>query len=213
MTESEGVIKYRLAYRPGPLPPAGGLDDLFRWFRRCRERGLIGRDPERYGGFAFGNISCRAAGGFIISGTQTGGNDSLRADDLAWVESFDVGRNRLLARGPSRPSSEAMTHGQIYQALPGVKAVIHVHSPAIWRNARPLGVPLTDPSAAYGTPQMATEVTRLLTASPPRTAGLFVMGGHEDGVVGYGSEMDAAGQLLMDTLEAAEQPSAGATAP
>ena len=213
MTESEGVIKYRLAYRPGPLPPAGGLDDLFRWFRRCHERGLIGRNPGRYEGLAFGNISCRAASGFIISGTQTGGSESLGPDDLAWVEAFDVDRNRLVASGPSRPSSEAMTHGQIYRALPGVTAVIHVHSPAIWRNARSLGLPLTDPSAAYGTPQMAAEVIRLLTASQPRTAGLFVMGGHEDGVVGYGSEMDDAGELLMETLGRVEQPAAGSTGP
>ena len=60
---------------------------------------------------------------------------------------------------------------------------------------------------------MVSEVTRLLTASPPRTPGLFVMGGHEDGVVGYGSEMDAVGQLLMDTLGRVEQPTAGAAGP
>jgi hypothetical protein len=205
MSEADGVIKYRLDYRPGPLPPVEGIDDLFLWFARCRELGLIGQDPARYGGFAFGNISCRAATGFVVSGTQTGGNRRLAAEDLAWVETFDLADNRLIAGGPCRPSSEAMTHGQIYQALRAVNAVIHVHSPLIWDHAQALGLALTARSAAYGTPEMAAEVARLLRSCPTRDMGLFVMGGHEDGVVAYGARMDTAGALLLDALARARQ--------
>ncbi len=209
MNEADGVIKYRLDYQPGPLPPAGCIDELFRWFGRCRELRLIGQDPARYGGFAFGNVSCRAATGFVVSGTQTGGRRTLGVEDLAWVETFDVAGNWLVAGGPCRPSSEAMTHGQIYRALPAVNAVIHVHSPLIWDRARALGLALTARSAAYGTPEMANEVARLLQACPSRDTGLFVMDGHEDGVVAYGPRMDTAGALLLDALARARQLPAG----
>ena len=83
MSESEGVVKYRLDHRPGPLPPGTATDDLSRWFGRCRELGLIGRDPACYDGLAYGNISRRMATGFLVSGTQTGGFDHLGPDDLA----------------------------------------------------------------------------------------------------------------------------------
>jgi len=200
MTESEGVIKYRLAYLAGELPPDADLDGLFRWFRRCRAEGLIGQDPGRYDGIAYGNISQRLNTGFVISGTQTGGKTALGVRDLAWVTGFDPAGNRIEARGPARPSSEAMTHAQVYQTLAGVNAVIHVHSPPIWHGAALLGLPMTATSAAYGTPAMAAEVARLLTATASGDNGLFVMGGHEDGVVAYGRDMDSAGDLLFSTL-------------
>ena len=132
MTEAEGVIKYRLDYAPSALPDGADLDGLMRWFRRCRERQLIGRDATRYDGFAYGNISVRAQRGFVISGTQTGGEHALGPDQLAWVVDFDIAQNRLRAGGPARPSSEAMSHGQVYRALPHAGAVIHVHSPRLW---------------------------------------------------------------------------------
>ena len=160
MTETEGVIRYRLDYRPGPLPPGADLAGLFHWFERCRANGLIGQDPRRYGGLAYGNISVRAQPGFVISGTQTGGHAQLTPDDLAWVQDFSAARNDLRATGPARPSSEAMTHGQIYDALPAVGAVVHAHCMVIWRNAGALAMPITAAAAGYGTPEMASEVRR-----------------------------------------------------
>lgn len=200
MTESEGVIQYRLDYRPGDLPAAVDLQPLFECFARCRAHGLIGQDPARYDGWAFGNISQRAPSGFVISGTQTGGRPALLANDLAWVEAFDVDRNRLSASGPARPSSEAMTHGQIYRELPAVNAVIHVHSPLIWQHARALDLPLTAESAGYGTPAMAREMRRLLRTPGRGNRGLIAMGGHEDGVVAFAADMGGAEDLLFAVL-------------
>lgn len=203
MPENDGVIQYRLNHRDGELPAGADYPGLFDWFRRCRERGLIGQDPARYQGYAFGNISVRAASGFVISGTQTGGKAALGTSDLAWVIEFDTTANHLRSTGPCRPSSEAMTHGEVYRCLPGVNAVIHVHSPTVWQAASLLGLPTTSPAAGYGTPQMAREVAALLAARPD--SGVLVMGGHEDGVIGYGGDMQTAGSRLLQTLAKAER--------
>ena len=202
MTETEGVIRYRLDYRRGPLPPDLPLSDLFHWFTQCRGKDLIGRDPKLYDGFAYGNISLRADPGFVISGTQTGAKPGLSADDLSWVRQIDPAHNRLSATGPARPSSEAMTHGQVYLTLPAARAVIHVHSSLIWRQAQRLGLALTAAEAGYGTPAMATEVERLLRSSEAKR-GAFAMGGHEDGIVAYAEDMDSAGGLILDLLQLA----------
>lgn len=196
MTATEGIIQYRLDYRPGDLPPGIDTEAIDRWFRHCRERALIGRDPDRYAGFAFGNLSVRAAPGFVISGTQTGGLARLRPDDLAWVIDCDAAANRLSASGRSRPSSEAMTHGELYRLLDRVAAVIHGHSPEIWHQADRLGLPQTPAVTTYGTPEMATQVATLAAAVDP-LSGVLTMGGHEDGIVAYGASLDQAGELLL----------------
>jgi ribulose-5-phosphate 4-epimerase/fuculose-1-phosphate aldolase len=202
MAQSEGVVRYRLDYLPGNLPPELDLSGLLLWFGRCRAKGLIGQDPALYEGFAYGNISIRADSGFVISGTQTGGKPGLSPQDLAWVQDFDPARNRLSATGPAHPSSEAMTHGQIYRAAPSTGAIIHAHSGLIWRQARVLDLALTSPEAGYGTPEMAAEVERLLAAASG-SAGAFAMGGHEDGVIAYAADMDTAGRLMLDLLKRA----------
>jgi hypothetical protein len=202
MIQTEGVIQYQLQHRTGELPEQADYSGLFDWFRRCRQRNLLGQDPHRYAGYAYGNISVRSTEGFVISGTQTGGKSSLEKKDLAWVRVFDSQANCLTSQGPAKPSSEAMSHGEVYQAASRINAVIHVHSPEIWRNAPVLGLPVTDPAAGYGTPAMAAEVRRILHAAP--TAGVLAMGGHEDGIIAYAATMDAAGQLLLDALDAAE---------
>jgi hypothetical protein len=199
MTETEGVIQYHLDYRPGPLPSGFEPAALFEAFRICRERALIGQAPDRYGGYAYGNISQRVEGGFVISGTQTGGLPHLAPDQLAWVTAFNSAANHLVASGPARPSSEAMSHGEVYRVAPGVNAVIHVHSPALWANARRLGIPVTDPAAGYGTPAMAAEVARLLGARPD--SGVLAMGGHEDGIIAYAGDMPDATRHLLACLE------------
>ncbi|HVT06939.1 MAG TPA: class II aldolase/adducin family protein [Polyangia bacterium] len=69
-----------------------------------------------------GNVSCRIAGGFVV--TPTGiACDALAAGDMVPVG--DDGR----VRGDRLPSSEWRLHRDIYARRPEVGAVVHTHSP------------------------------------------------------------------------------------
>ncbi|BAO43774.1 class II aldolase/adducin family protein [Thiolapillus brandeum] len=199
---AEGVIKFHLEHTQAPALSGEETSMLRGWFRLLRRLDLLGRHPDRYLGYAYGNISQRHGDGFIISGTQTSGRDSLDADHFARVTGFDINANRLQSQGPCPPSSEAMTHGAVYQALPEAGAVFHVHSPDIWRQAKTLGLPETDAAIEYGTPEMAEAVIALLRDNPAR---VFSMGGHEDGIVAWGSTPENAGLSLVQVLAKALQ--------
>jgi ribulose-5-phosphate 4-epimerase/fuculose-1-phosphate aldolase len=178
----------------------------WRWI--LRRVGLIGQDPNRYGGAAFGNLSVRVASGFsppgrrpfIITGTQTSGKREIGVTDFALVRHFDHRSNSVSSRGPVEPSSEAMTHGAIYDLDATIEAVFHAHSPEIWRLARELNLPTTDPAAAYGTPEMAAEVRRQFRLGDLRRRSLLVMGGHIDGVMVFGNTPEEAGTVLLAWL-------------
>ncbi len=194
---SEGVIKFHLAHEHGPALPGEMTAELRAWFIILRKLALLGQDPERYLGYAYGNLSVRTSGGFIVTGTQTSSKKELDLEDFARVRDFDTHSNRLASEGPCPPSSEAMTHGAVYQALPRAGAVFHVHSPQIWRKAKTLGLPETDATIEYGTPQMAEAVIALLRNDP---APVFSMGGHEDGIVAWGENAVEAGCRLLERL-------------
>jgi ribulose-5-phosphate 4-epimerase/fuculose-1-phosphate aldolase len=206
MNDPEGVIQYRLASTPGLPERLDGLDQLIAWRRMLRLLGLLGRDPERYGGFGFGNISLRlgkigqegARPPFVITGSQTGHLTDFTPEHFAVVTGWDIDQNRLAARGPIRPSSEALTHAAIYEVGQATQCVMHVHSPEIWRNASALALATTAPMATHGTPRMAEEVRRVVLSEPLR--GILVMLGHEDGVVAWGDSPEAAGLGLLATL-------------
>lgn len=200
-TETEGVIKYRLDYTPAPAMEAAALRDLIAWHERCRALGVVGRDPRRYSGYAYGNLSRRLERGFVVSCSQTGGQSVLTPDDYAWVLDCDFEQNRIRAQGPGKPSSEALTHGAVYAADDAVRAVIHGHTPLIWRRAEALDLPVTPADVAYGTPRMASAVHDLVLRLGGR--GLLVMGGHEDGVIAYGPDLDAAGALFSSVMHRA----------
>ncbi len=200
----EGVIKFQLVFRPAPPLLRCQVRALNRWRQKLYRARLIGQDPARYGGEAYGNISCRlgpldrpgARRRFIISGTQTGRLPELDETHYALVTVCHPERNLVVAEGPIRPSSEAMTHGTIYQLADAVRYVMHVHSPEIWGHADELDLPQTKPDVAYGTPEMAEEVRRLFRETRVAEAGLFVMGGHEDGIVAFGATAEAAGRIM-----------------
>ncbi len=199
-TVSEGVIKFNLDHEPGAVLANKLCYELRAWFLVCHRLDLLGQHPDRYEGYAFGNLSRRWQDGFVITCTQTSGKSALAAEDFAWVKSFDLAANRLRAAGPCKASSEAMTHGMIYAALPWVEAVFHAHTPVIWQQAQRMGIPVTDPAVEYGTPEMAWAVESLLAEQKNTTAGIFSMGGHEDGVISYGATVEAAGLLMIETL-------------
>jgi ribulose-5-phosphate 4-epimerase/fuculose-1-phosphate aldolase len=204
----EGVIKFDLQYTKTGPAPAKTLAELNAWRRILWQLALIGQDPARYGGYGFGNVSKRitpldAAAGkrrFVISGTQTGGLKTLDATHYSMVNTYDPQTNRVEAGGPVRPSSESLTHGMIYDLDTGIHAILHVHSPHIWQQADALNIPVTDAAIAYGTPGMALEVERLFRTTDVLHEGIFSMGGHEDGIVAFGTTPGEAGGILLNTL-------------
>jgi L-ribulose-5-phosphate 4-epimerase len=197
MAETEGVIKFNLTFRSEKLE---GVDvaELSAWRTVLKDLGLLGQTPGRYDGYGFGNISERCAEGFVISGTQTGELDAVTLDDYAVCESWDLMRNAVAAKGTVKPSSESLSHASIYDVHESVTCALHSHSPEIWQNSVPLGIAVTDESVAYGTPEMAKEVRRLITGM--ESPGIFSMGGHEDGVFTFGRSLEEAGQLMVQEL-------------
>ncbi len=198
----EGVIQFLLEHVHDRAIDGEPYWSLNRWRDVLFQNGLTGKDPLRYEGLAYGNLSLRfRRTGFLISGTQTGGKPQLGAEDYTWVQQWDIEKNRLTAQGPCRPSSEALTHAAAYQSNPEISAVLHVHSPPIWRHAQRLGLFETGPEIGYGTPEMAEAIMAWVRNRP---LALIAMRGHEDGIIATGPSLDAAGNLLLDALKAAE---------
>ncbi len=206
MAEQEGVIKYRLDYQPHALLTDAEIREIDSWRHICYRLGLIGQSAERYQGFGFGNISqryTRQQNAFIISGTQTGCKPFLTANDYALVTDCQPGSNFVGATGAAAPSSEAMTHGQLYQLDSNIQVVVHAHSPEIWNHAAKLGLPMTKADVAYGTVAMVQEVERLFTKSAVHEQQIFVMLGHQDGVVSFAHNAADAVAVMTNALAAA----------
>jgi len=179
----EGVIKFQCVRTPGVIRTAD-VSDLRSVRAALRREGLVGVDGN---GVAFGNLSRRVGrgAGFVISATGTGALQSLKPEHFVHVERCDLRRNRVWCRGARDASAESMTHAAVYAADPRIGAVLHVHDRSSWRRLLKSDVPRTPRSAAYGTPAIARAV-RDVVRTGRRTAGLVVMGGHEDGLIAYG---------------------------
>jgi len=198
---TEGATKFHLEFTLAQPVALECIAELNVWRHVLHRLGLTGQAPDRYEGLAYGNVSQRTSPrGFFVSGTSTGGIPSLGAEDYCQVLDFELAENRIRARGPVKPSSEALTHGAIYDANPHAGCVIHVHSPEIWRNALHLGIHITDASIAYGTPEMGRAVG---IAAARGTEGIIAMGGHGDGVLAFAGTAEQAAALLLQELEKA----------
>ncbi|MGR9053621.1 MAG: class II aldolase/adducin family protein [Gammaproteobacteria bacterium] len=203
MHEREGVIKYDLVHSYAAIVDITPARDINAWRTIFFRLGLIGRDPNRYEGLGFGNISVRiddTDGRFLITGTQTGHLSELHREHFCMVDSIDFTGNRIHSHGESKPSSEALTHACIYQKVKSVGAVIHVHSPEIWHNARTLELPCTDRSISYGSKEMAAAVEKLFDSEQCGVPGAFAMLGHVDGVVAVGPSLEQAAWTLVKLL-------------
>ncbi len=207
--EPEGVIKFDLDFKQTPFPETRDLRALIAWRAVLHRLRLIGQDPLRYGGLGFGNISQKivekpvSAEGMhpmIISGTQTGAEERLDETHFCIVKESSIWHNRIVAEGPVKPSSEALTHAAVYCCDPEIRFVMHVHSPEIWCATQKLSIPSIAKTIAYGTPAMADAVYDLILSQGNPATGIFSMLGHEDGILSYGITAENAGNLLIDTL-------------
>jgi len=190
----EGYIKFSCTWIEEELSDQSIIDELDHWRQKLYNNQLIGAYPS---GIGYGNISQRLTdGSFLITGTATGNIKQLTPKHFTRVIDFDITKNAITCRGPIKASSESLTHAIIYKSLPEVKAVVHIHNNILWRKLLH-NVPTTSPQVAYGTPEMANDLTRLLATTNLKEDKILVMAGHEDGLIAFGKDLvEAAGKLL-----------------
>ena len=201
--ETEGVVKYHLTFSKSAPVDVSLLDDLQFWRKKLYALKLIGQDDALYDGYSYGNLSQRlkpGLGEFIISGSQTSHLAETGPEHYAIVERTLIDENRLVASGPVKPSSEALTHSAFYQADKTINFIFHVHSSKIWTRAKELGIPVTSASVLYGTPEMAIEIKSMFDNGSLENRYVVSMGGHQDGIIAYGQTADEAGQSLLDLI-------------
>ncbi len=196
---SEGYTKFQCQWEKGEPKPDWPWETLNFWRTKLYALGLVGALPD---GVGFGNLSQRLGNStqFLISGTRTGKFPELSREHYTRVQTFDLANNRLVCQGPIPASSESLSHAAIYQAESAAKAVIHVHHRMTREKLRDR-FPTTGPQAGYGTPEIALEILRLLNEKKAQASGLIIMGGHPDGILAYGRDMDEAGRRLLACLE------------
>jgi ribulose-5-phosphate 4-epimerase/fuculose-1-phosphate aldolase len=188
-------VKFTYERACADIAPFDALTELNTCRQKLLELRLIGLDSS---GIGFGNLSIRdcATRNFYITGSATGGLPELSLTDCVRVIDWDFNKNWLRYEGTAVPSSESLTHAAIYESDLSTSAVIHCHESVSWATLLDR-VPTTTKSVAYGTPEMAYEIIRLFQMSDARSKKIFVMAGHQDGVVAFGKNLKDAFDVLM----------------
>jgi ribulose-5-phosphate 4-epimerase/fuculose-1-phosphate aldolase len=204
MATSEGIIQFAFDLKPAGAhgPDRRQLAALAAWHGLLRQLQLIGQAPDRYGGYAYGNLSAREVQGttsFLITASQASAEPELTSDLVVRIDSYNLDRFWVEAEGAQPPSSETPTHAMIYAADPRIQWVMHVHSPEIWQRHEALRLPATPESATYGSRAMVGAVSALLDKYLSRPL-VFVSLGHEDGVFACGHNARDCGGLLVSYL-------------
>lgn len=195
----DGYIKFTSNLTIDDPPDSIFTEKLNSWRNKLHELKLIG---EYDNGIGYGNVSRRfRQDTFIISGSATGGKPVLTNNEYVLVKSFNIGENSLDSVGQINPSSESLTHGMIYRTLPDVRCVLHVHSAILWLKYKNI-LPTTAEHITYGTQEMALEVKRLILSHSALKPQIIIMGGHEEGILVYGKNLEQVGQRLL-TLHSA----------
>ncbi|HKL22546.1 MAG TPA: class II aldolase/adducin family protein, partial [Tichowtungia sp.] len=94
-----------------------------------------------------------------------------------------------------------MSHGTVYRANKKIRCVIHVHSRELFDFMLAGEFAKTPEEAEYGTPELAQEV-RKLVESAGAEQGVFVLAGHQDGVMAYGPDIESAREMLLALVQA-----------
>jgi L-ribulose-5-phosphate 4-epimerase len=188
-------VKFTYQRARPDIAPFDALAELNACRRKLLEQRLMGVDSN---GVGFGNLSVRdgVSWHFYITGSATGGLPELTPTDCVRVVAYDFARNWLRYEGAAIPSSESLTQAAIYEFDPSTSAVIHCHDSGLWTTLLDRA-PTTSKSVAYGTPEMAYEIMRLFKVSDVRSRKIFVMAGHEGGIVTFGENLEDAFDVLM----------------
>lgn len=193
-TRDEGVIKFKLTLKRAPAPEMNQVIALEKWRALFFKLGLVGEYPiDKIG---YGNLSSRLQKKtFLITGSQTGHLPHLQAHHYTKVIDCDLKKGSVTAEGLIPPSSESLTHFGIYEANPAIQYVFHVHHQKLWELLSNGQYDSISEDVAYGTQAMAEAAQSLLWN---KSSGIFVMKGHEDGIISYGTTAEEAGRIILD---------------
>jgi len=193
----EGYIKFNCNWILSNDIPLDKVAELNMWREIMYDKGWIGLYPD---GIGFGNISMRCnEKTFLISGTATGGLPTLTKSHYSLVTNYDLSTNTVTCMGPVKASSESLTHALIYECSAATNAVIHIHSLDLW-NRLLHHAPTSSENISYGTPEMANEIKRLFAETALGKEKIIVMGGHREGIISFGRDLEEAGSILIDRL-------------
>jgi len=193
----EGYIKFDCNWIPSNDIPLNKVAVLNVWREIMYKKGLIGVYPD---GIGFGNISLRCnEKTFLISGSATGGLATLNESHYSLVTNYDLSANSVTCVGPLKASSESLTHALIYECSAAINAVIHIHNLKLWTNFIH-HFPTSSENISYGTPEMAKEIKRLFDETALSKEKIIVMGGHREGIISFGKDLEEAAGILIDKL-------------
>jgi len=193
----EGYIKFNCNWILSNDIPLDKVAELNMWREIMYDKGWIGLYPD---GIGFGNISMRCnEKTFLISGTATGGLPTLTKSHYSLVTNYNLSTNTVTCMGPVKASSESLTHALIYECSAATNAVIHIHNLDLW-NRLLHHAPTSSENISYGTAEMANEIKRLFAETALGKEKIIVMGGHREGIISFGRDLEEAGSILIDRL-------------
>ncbi len=193
----DGVIKYSIEHTTKNTPAFNDYEALEALRSRLFILGLIGVQD----GIGYGNISVREKdkNSFFITATQTGDLASLTSEYYTYISDYDFSKFQVISQGRHQPSSEALSHAMIYKINSEINTVIHIHSKALWEFMKENNTLFT--TAEYGTAQMVEEIASLYKNTNPFDESIFVMRGHEDGVMAFGKTVKEAELTLFSMIQ------------
>ncbi len=195
----EGYIKFNCEWIKDKPRLTNKLVEINKWRDKLYTLGLIGAYDN---GIGFGNISIRLKKNtFIITGSATGNLHTLNENHYVLVNKYDFAKNSLTCKGPIKASSESLSHAAIYGCSSDTNAVLHIHNINMWEKFIDK-LATTNKDISYGTPAMAKEIKRLFIESGVNNEKMFVMGGHKEGIISFGKNLEEAGNILLSKFRA-----------
>ncbi len=193
---TEGYIKFQCNWDQKEIRiPEDLFFSLEKERLRLYELGLIGMYPD---GIGFGNISIRMEGrSFLITGSATGQFDALNQSHYAMVLDYNFMGNSISCKGLTKASAESLTHAAVYEALPEVGAVVHIHCLWMWEKLLN-NYPTTSGEIEYGTPEMALAVQCLAAEMRMSDENIIIMGGHREGILTFGKNLEEATAQIIN---------------
>jgi L-ribulose-5-phosphate 4-epimerase len=192
-----GSVKFKCEQLPTEISRFAGFAELNKYRRKLLDLEMMGVDGN---GIGFGNLSVRdgTSARFYVTGAATAGIVELTAADYAKVVAYDFAKNWLRCEGSRVASSESLTHAAVYESDPTTGAVIHCHDINLWA-ALLDKAPTTPKRVEYGTAEMACAVERLFEITDVKTRKIFVMSGHDGGLVTFGKNLQDAFGILTSS--------------